>query len=328
MFHRWARDNAGRLGLGSEAGNLKMITSDFPFFAKAYKRILDASENYRAGLEAVYYNAHNDFTWQTTVLLAPLVSTDDDETVRKKFAVTASYIDIWLMRRVVNYVRVGYSATSYAMWLLCRDIRQKPLDELTAILTLKLAEDEKDISFAGSVARSRNGLSQLSLNQFSRRYIYHMLARLTAYTEAGSGRGDPFPLLVDRSQPNAFDIEHILADRFEGNAGEFANEHEFQEWRNHVASLLLLPADVNRSLQDKTFDQKSPHYAKQNFFAASLSGAPYQHQPQFERFRSTNALPFEAFQKFGKDEQLKRRTLIEALVNKVWSPARLTEVAQ
>ena len=50
------------------------------------------------------------------MLLAPLVETDDDETVRRKLAVTATYLDIWLMRRAVNYIRVGYSSVSYAMW--------------------------------------------------------------------------------------------------------------------------------------------------------------------------------------------------------------------
>ena len=54
------------------------------------------------------------------------------------------------------------------------------------------------------------------------------------------------------------------------------------DWRNHVASLLLLPADVNRSLQAKPFDQKRVHYAKQNFYAASLDASAYQHQPQFQ----------------------------------------------
>jgi Protein of unknown function (DUF1524) len=151
---------------------------------------------------------------------------------------------------------------------------------------------------------------------------------LTAYTEIGSGRGDPFPTLVDRAKANAFDIEHIFADQFGEFASEFANEHEFQEWRNHVASLLLLPADVNRSLQDKSFAQKAPHYAKQNFFAASLDASAYQHQPQFEKFRSTNGFAFEPFEKFGKEEQLKRRALVEALVHQVWSPTRLEEAAQ
>ena len=57
------------------------------------------------------------------MLLAPLLVTDDGETVRRKIAATATYLDIWLMRRAVNYVRVGYSSVSYAMYLLCRDIR-------------------------------------------------------------------------------------------------------------------------------------------------------------------------------------------------------------
>ena len=328
MFHRWVRDKSVRLGLGAEAGNLRMISENLPFFAKAYQQILDASENYRPGLKAIFYNAHNDFTWQHTVLLASLVPTDDGEIVRRKLSVTAIYLDIWLMRRVVNYIRVGYSATYYSMWLLCSDIRQKPLDELVAILTEKLAKDEKDISFAGSASRNRSGLSQLSINQSSRRYIYHLLARLTAFTEIGAGRSDPFPALVDRLQTNPFDIEHILADNYADNADEFVSEDEFHEWRNHVASLLLLPADVNRSLQDKTFDQKAPHYAKQNFYAASLTEFAYEHQPKFKSFKVEKFPSFQSFEKFGKDEQLKRRELIDELANKIWSSKRLMEAAK
>ena len=79
---------------------------------------------------------------------------------------TATYLDIWLMRRTVNYVRVGYSSTSYAMFLLCRDIRNKSLSELADILTQKLLEE--DISFDGIPNKSRKGIDGLTLNQFSR----------------------------------------------------------------------------------------------------------------------------------------------------------------
>ena len=54
------------------------MTTDFPFFGKAYQRILDASQKYTKGWEAVFYNAHNAFTWQNTVLLS-LSSTDDEK---------------------------------------------------------------------------------------------------------------------------------------------------------------------------------------------------------------------------------------------------------
>jgi uncharacterized protein with ParB-like and HNH nuclease domain len=325
VFHRWVRDHSAQLGLGKAQANQKLMAESFPFFAKAYRRVLHASKTYTPGLQAVYYNAHNDFTWQSTVLLAPLVETDDDETVRRKLAVTATYLDIWLMRRAVNYIRVGYSSVSYAMWLLCRDIRRKPLDELVPILEQKLAEDE--VTFAGSAAKGRTGIQGLGLNQFSRRYIYHLLARITEATETGAGRTESFDKLVNREVKNPFDIEHIWADDFAAVQSLFASEAEFVEWRNHVASLLLLPADVNRSLQDKPFDKKRPHYAKQNFYAASLDDSAYQHQPQFQQFAAAHALPFKSFETFTKTEQLARRELVAALVELAWSPQRLQEAA-
>ena len=326
VFHRWVRDNSVRLALGTEKENLLMLTVHFPFFAKAYRRIQEASRIFTKGLEAVFYNAHNDFTWQNTVLLAPLEVTDDDETVRRKIAVTATYLDIWLMRRVVNYIRVTYSSAAYAMWLLCRDIRRKSLAELLETLTSKL--DEDDVTFQGSPAKGRGGLDELGLNQFSRRYIFHLLARLTAFTEAGSGRTESFDKLVDRNVKNPYDIEHIWANDFTGHSSLFVSEQEFQGWRNHVASLLLLPADVNRSLQDKAYTDKVPHYAKQNFYAASLDASVYQHQPQFEQFRTAQKLPFQPCAHFGKAEQLQRRELVTALVDRVWSPERLEAAAQ
>lgn len=325
VFHRWVRDHSTQLGLGKAQANLQLMSESFPFFAKVYRKILHASRNYSLGLEAIYYNAHNDFTWQSTVLLAPLVETDDDETVRRKLAVTATYLDIWLMRRAVNYIRVGYSSVSYAMWLLCRDIRRKPLTGLVGILEQKLAEDE--VTFAGSPAKGRTGIQGLGLNQFSRRYIYHLLARITEVTEAGAGRTESFDKLVTRDVKNPFDIEHIWADDFDAVKSMFASEAEFVDWRNHVASLLLLPADVNRSLQDKPFAQKRAHYAKQNFFAASLDASVYQHQPQFLQFCEANKLPFKAFESFTKDDQLARRELVAALVEQVWSPERLKQAA-
>lgn len=326
-FHRWVRENASRLNLGTQSGTLEFITTEFTFFSKAYQIILEASSTYAKGLEAVFYNAHNGFTWQNTVLLAPLTVTDDDATLRRKVAVTATYLDIWIMRRVVNYIRVGYSSTAYAMFGLCRDIRQKPLPELVEILRDKLAND--DTTFEGSSSRGRIGIEGLGLNQFSRRYIYHLLARITAYVEAGSGNHDIFDKYVDRSHRNPFDIEHIWPNRYDlyQHEEQFQSEQEFQDWRNHVAGLLLLPADVNRSLQDKPFAHKNAVYANQNRYAASLNESAYQHAPQFKAFRESKGLPFKSYDAFHKQEQKERRALVLALAQQVWSPTRLEKAA-
>lgn len=322
-FHRWARDNSAKLGWDKEEKNLTLINRDFPFFAKAFETILEASKNYTPGLESIYYNAHNEFTWQNTVLLAPLVPSDDDLTVKAKLEATATYLDIWLMRRVVNYIRVGYSATNYAMWLLSKEIRQKPLAELKTILANRLNADEVD--FSGHQAKGREGINDLRLNQFSRRYIYHILARMTAYVEVGAGRPDLFDKYVNRESKNSLDIEHIWADNYAVYKDQFDSSEEFQRWRNHIAGLLLLPADVNRSYQDKPYEEKVQHYAKQNLLAASLNPASYEHQPQFTNFIQTKNLAFKPYQSLGKTEQSERRKLVEQLVNQIWSIDRLTQ---
>jgi hypothetical protein len=258
--------------------------------------------------------------------VAPLQLSDDEETVRKKLAATATYLDIWLMRRVVNYVRVGYSSVSYTMFTLCREIRRKSLPDLLAILKMKLVEDE--VSFEGHKQKpDRKGLSDLRLNQFSRRYINHLLARVTAFVEQGCGRTESFDKLVDRTVKNPFDIEHMLPDNYAAVAEDFESENDFENLRNHIGSLLLLPADVNRSLQDKPYAEKVVHYGRQNFYAASLNANTYNHQPQFKQFRETNALPFKNHDRFTKAEQQERQALLVALVKKVWSARRLEEYA-
>lgn len=320
-FHRWVRE---QLDLDSAAKNLPFIRDDFPFFSNAYQKILKASRTYTPGLEAVFYNAHNNFTWQNTVLLAPLTTADDDETVRRKMAAIATYLDIWIMRRTVNYIRVSYSSASYTMYTLCKETRQKPLPELIEILTKKL--DDDDVTFDGSPSRGRKGINDLYLNQFTRRYINHLLARLTAFVETESGQPDLFPQYVDRNRKNACDIEHISPNDFSLYETMFPDVNAFQYWRNHVAGLLLLPADVNRSLKKKPFEEKAVHYAKQNLYAASLTALSYEHQPQFKAFQERYSLDFQPFIHFGKEEQHQRRVVVEQLVKLVWSPNRLQEI--
>lgn len=60
----------------------------------------------------------------------------------------------------------------------------------------KLADD--DVAFDGAPKKGREGIPGLGLNQFSRRYIFHMLARITAFTEHQSRKADQFDKFVDR----------------------------------------------------------------------------------------------------------------------------------
>ena len=144
----------------------------------------------------------------------------------------------------------------------------------------------------------------LGLNQFSRRYVYHMLARVHGLHRVRLRRPDLFDKYVDRDGRNPLDIEHIWADDYSQYAEAFKSLQDFDECRNNLGGLLLLPADVNRSYKDKPFAQKAPHYAKQDLYSASLTAAAYEHQPQFVAFVKKSGLPFRPYQEFGKEEQL------------------------
>lgn len=128
---------------------------------------------------------------------------------------------------------------------------------------------------------------------------------------------------MDRSRKNPYDIEHLWANDPSRYAHDFDDEEEFRSARDHVAGLVLLPADVNRSYGGKPFEEKAPHYVKQNLYAASLSKGAYDHRPQFNAFIQHSGLPFKPFEGFGKEEQLERRELVKQLVHRVWSPERL-----
>lgn len=323
-FHRWIRDNERAVGTGTADRNYAFMTGEFPFLARAYSRILHASANYTPGLEAVRYNAHNDFTWQPTVALAPLIVGDDEATIDAKISLVATYLDIWLMRRVVNFIRVGYSTVNYAMYLLVRDIRHTTVPDLAAILETRLAED--DVTFRGG--RGRSGIIGLGLNQFTARYIYHLLARITAYVEQESGGHDLFASYIDRSGKHALDIEHIAPDVYSRYRADFADQGEFARWRNGIGGLLLLPADVNRSLQAKPYEQKIKVYARQNRYAASLSADSAVNQPQFNRLRSVIGASFDPQPTFGLEAQNVRADLVLRLSELIWSPERLAEVVR
>lgn len=125
-FHRWVNDQKALLGLHKEEDFVSLIQKDIPFFSRVYRQILEASQTYTPGLEAVYYNASNDLTLQTAVLMAAVHRDDSEEIIRRNLQIVATYLDHFLVRRVVNYIRVGYSAIQYTMVQLIKEVRHKP----------------------------------------------------------------------------------------------------------------------------------------------------------------------------------------------------------
>ncbi len=315
-FHRWVRDHENALGLTGSAEFARFIERDFAFYSRWYERLRRAAETLTPGLESVHFNAQHNFTLQYPVLLAPLHIEDDEAAALRKIRVVAAYLDILIHRRIWNWRAIDYSTMQYAMFLVMRDLRGKNVSDLVALLRESL--DRETETFAS------NG--RFSLHGMNGRQIHRLLARMTDYIETRSGQPSHYEEYAQRGK-KGYEIEHIWADHPERHADEFADASEFQDYRNRIGGLLLLPKSFNASYGDLPYAKKHEHYQAQNLLAKSLHERAYDHNPGFRRFIEESGLPFRAHAEFRKADLDARQVLYQRLAGQIWSPERLAQEA-
>ncbi len=318
-FHRWVHDHEEDLGLGNSAAFAGLIERDFSFYAKQYRRIREAGETLTKGLECIHYNALTRFTLQYPVLLAPLRIEDKEDELLRKLRAVSRYLDILIARRMWNFRATDYSTVQYAMFVVMRDIRGKGAEEVADILTDKLVE-EKEIYFSEN--------ERFHLTGGNTRQMRLILARFTAYLEAQCGQDVHFAEYVERRGKKGYDIEHIWANHADRHREEFPHAADFQDYRNRVGGLLLLPKAFNQSYGDLPYTDKLKHYRGQNLLAQMLCADTYQHNPGLRRFLEASGLDFQAHAAFRKADIETRSELYRKLAEAIWNPALIRKDAR
>ena len=318
-FHRWVRTHNEHLGLNSSADFVRFIENDFVFYARYYHKLIEASLTVTHGLECVYYNAQNGFALQYPVLLAPLRAEDTEEDSLQKIQIVSRYLDILIHRRIWNFRAITHSTMFYAMFLVIRDIRDKNIPELVDILYTQLTEDTED----NETFLSDNWFR---LHGTNRKKVHRILARITDYVETQSGKTSRYLDYFQRGSC-CYEIEHIWAEHPERHENDFDHAYDFQEYRNFIGGLLLLPKRDNASYGDLLYTEKREYYIRQNLLAASLHESTYEHNPGFRQFRERSELPFQAHSEFNRADLDKRQKLYQLLAEQIWNPERLREDA-
>ncbi|MEX3967941.1 DUF262 domain-containing protein [Paraburkholderia sp. EG286B] len=316
-YHRWVRAKDDLIGLNTSDDFNRWVRQDLRFFARVYLELLDASETLKPGLESVRFNADHGFTQQFQVLLATLLPTDDEASVKAKLKLTADYLDCWLNRRLWNFKSIDYSTLQYATFLLTKELRNLSLDELRAKLIKRLTNDQTELPLD----------DQPYLNNWNAKSLHRQLARFTHWLEEQSGQPGRYLEYVVRSGKNAYEIEHLWANHFERHTDEFAHAQEFSTHRNKVGGLVLLPKKINGSLNDKAYSDKLEHYQSENLLARSLHPMCYVHNPGFLKLKAETGLPFKAFTEFKMANFDERFSLYKGIAELLWSANRLKEVA-
>jgi hypothetical protein len=315
-FHRWVRDHQERLGLGPSAEFARFIERDFAFYSSWYERLRGAAETIIAGLECIHFNAQHNFTLQYPVLLAPLRVDDDEATSLRKLRVVAAFLDILINRRIWNWRAIDYSTMQYAMFLVMREIRGMGPSDLATKLRQRLDADTE--TFESN--------DRFRLHGMNGRQIHRLLARMTDYVETRSGQASRYGEYAQRGR-KGYEIEHIWANHADRHTDEFAHPSEFQEYRNRIGGLLLLPKSFNASYGDLPYAEKREHYLGQNLLARSLHEQAYDHNPGFKRFIEESGLPFRAHREFKKADLDLRQALYQRLAETIWNPVRLANEA-
>jgi len=318
-LHRWVRDNEKRIGLNKGVDFVRFIETNMAFYTNQYLRLRRGAEQFTPELPTVYYIARYEFTLQYPVLLSPLVPDDSEQTILRKLRVTSAFLDIWLARRLWNFRLIAYSTMQYAMFLAIRDIRRCTLAQLVDKLTKHLASVEETFS----------SNDRLRMHQQNRYFIHQLLARITDFVEVGSGQPSRFAEFVAEGK-DRYEVEHIWADHPEQHTDEFMHPADFEEYRNRIGGLLLLPNKFNASYGDLPYAKKLPHYLKQNgpnMLARSLHPDSYTYNPGFVRFVKQSGLPIRAHSEFKKADLDARQVLYQRLAEKIWSTDRLAQEA-
>ncbi len=314
-FHRWVRDKRQRLELTDPDAFVRFVLRDLDFYARRSIEIRTAARDLTPGWESVYYNEDRGFTLQTQTLLAALAPDDDEGQIRRKVALVADFLDIWLARRVWNFRTVSYSSVRYTVFTLTKELRGKDAGSLSEFLLGQLAEQQERFDREPGFRLHRQNYRQ----------VKHILARLTHWVDIQCGLPSSFQDLTSRGQARPFEIEHIWADRYARFTDWFAHPSEFETERNRLGGLLLLQRGVNQSIGDSPYEAKRDVYLShgQNLLARSLHPLAYNNLPAFRRLLERTGLPFRPYGSFGPEQLAERQELYIRIAERVWDPSRL-----
>lgn len=241
-------------------------------------------------------------------MLAPLKSTDSQDITRQKINEVARYIEAFTVRRSINFRKFGASSIRYTMYTLVKELRGKDLDSLRSYLQGKLQEMEE----------SWEGIVHFRLHGQNRRFVKFLLSRITGFIEQQSGLSTNFSTYYINNGSRPYEVEHIWANKFDEHRDEFEQQHEFENYRNRIGDLVLLPQGTNQSYGDMPYTQKLEHYLKENLLVKSLHPMTYENNPNFIGVAQNLGIEFKPHESFTKLVIDERQKLIQKICEAVW----------
>ncbi|MCB1206528.1 MAG: DUF262 domain-containing protein [Verrucomicrobiae bacterium] len=311
-FHSWFRDNLERAELDADKPEdfRAFVHEEMKFYLRAYLDILKAQDQELPGWENVFYHRQWGIADSLSypLMLSSLESADSPEVVRQKINEVARFLEAFAVRRAINFRKFGASSIRYTMYSLVKELRGKDLESLRTTLRKKLGEMEE----------TWGGLAHFRLHGMNRRFVKFLLSRITGFVEQRSGASTSFTTYFISPGTKPYEVEHIWADKFAEHRDEFEQLHEFDNYRNRIGGLVLLPQGTNQSYGSMPYAEKMDHYLKENLLVKSLHPKCYENNPNFAGMAAELGLPFKAHLHFTKADIDDRQQLIQGICEVIW----------
>lgn len=311
-FHSWFCDNLAKMGLKADSpGEFRtLVYEEMKFYLRAYLNILDAQKEEKPGWEQVFYHCNWGIADSLSypLMLAPLRSTDSPEVTRQKINEVARFMETFAVRRSVNFRKFGASSIRYTMYSLVKELRGKDIDSLRLLLRAKLNE----------MPETWDGIGEFRMHGMNRYFIKFLLSRITGFVEKQSGASNTFSTYFVSPGTKPYEVEHIWADKFDEHRDEFEQQHEFDNYRNRIGDLVLLPQGTNQSYGAMSYTEKVEHYLKENLLVKSLHPKTYENNPNFLGMAQKLGFGFKTHKAFTKADIDERQALIQSICKAIW----------
>ncbi len=316
-FHTWVRNNARtEMNLLKPKDYKDFVLTEMTRVTDIYLRMKEYGSKLTPGYEEVFYNANRDLTYQTMLAIAAIRNDDPEDVVEKKIRMTAKFVDDFATIRILNFKKVNWNTNKYLLFHVMQDIRNEDCKTIGMVYVRTLRRMDVTVE----------GITRFSLNQFSGRYMLHILARFTSYVNVLMGNPSHFEEYVDRKrQGNTYDIEHILPDKYEDYKDSFTDYEDFENTRNQIGNLILLTRDKNRSYQAMKYSEKVQKYAGDNILAQALNDTAYTKNPKF--LSVVNEYGFKAIPDFNKQSIADRAEIYMRMASDIWNPDAIKDLA-
>lgn len=315
--HRWIRENLSYLGLKESDDYYNFIMNDFRFYVKLYKIFSQAESKFNVAHPELSYASMFLPPHHLKAILFSSIEVNDTEW-GKKVKIISIFIDTlfasrtWAKNKPTD---AGFRGTALRY---VKAFRNKTSEVLALATYKELSEGLWDTSFKGEVANLAN---------MNSKDVFKLLARLTNFVELNTTNRNIYEEIVLSTGKESYEIEHILANPFTLNGKDFTDEEDFNQARNQIGDLLLLPKSFNASFRNLPATLKIPKYSLQNKLAATLSDVMYDdsgkliNNPRLSKFAEEHDnIKFVPYQVFTRGSLNARNKLYTELARIMWNP--------